>query len=68
MLAEEPGTLAAWDNPVGSELIQDGRWMPSNDPLTIRHGGKADVAFADGHVQAVTPEFGQDPAVSVPGL
>lgn len=67
MLAEEPGTLAAWDNPEGSELIQDGRWMPSNDPLTIRHGGKADVAFADGHVQAVTPEFGQDPANSVPG-
>ncbi len=30
------------------------------DPLTIRHGGRADVTFADGHVLAVIPEFGWD--------
>jgi len=37
-------------------------------PLTIRHGGKADVTFADGHVQPVTPEFGNDPLNSQPDL
>jgi prepilin-type processing-associated H-X9-DG protein/prepilin-type N-terminal cleavage/methylation domain-containing protein len=65
MLAEEPGSTAGWDSPDGS-IINDGRWVPGSatgltgDPLTIRHGGKADVAFADGHVEAVTPEFGAD--------
>ena len=65
MLAEEPGSTAGWDSPDGS-VINDGRWVPESstglpgDPLTIRHGGKADVAFADGHVEAVTPEFGAD--------
>jgi prepilin-type N-terminal cleavage/methylation domain-containing protein/prepilin-type processing-associated H-X9-DG protein len=70
MLAEEPGTLASWDNPNGSDgaPISDGRWIPGNDPLTIRHGGKADVTFADDHVEPVTPDFGADPANSQPGL
>jgi prepilin-type N-terminal cleavage/methylation domain-containing protein/prepilin-type processing-associated H-X9-DG protein len=65
MLAEEPGSAAGWDSPDGG-IINDGRWVPGSatalngDPLTIRHGGKADVTFADGHVEAVTPEFGAD--------
>ena len=51
------------DNPVPGNskgVIADGRWAPSytgalgtGDMLTKRHGGKADVAFADGHVEAV---------------
>jgi prepilin-type N-terminal cleavage/methylation domain-containing protein/prepilin-type processing-associated H-X9-DG protein len=67
MLAEEPGSTASWDSPDGN-VINDGRWVPSNltgstgDLLTIRHGGKADVTFADGHVEAVTPDFGADTA------
>ena len=67
MLAEEPGTINSRDNPdagTGSERpIIDGRWVPSGnyyDPLTIRHGGRADVTFADFHVEAVKPEFGAD--------
>ena len=70
MLAEEPGTIQSWDHPDidsgGEEPISDGRWIPSpligkhGDPLTIRHGGRADVTFADGHVLPVTPEFGWD--------
>ena len=66
MLAEEPGTMSTQDSQDGGVIIQDGRWMPSSltgfngDPLTIRHGGKADVTFADGHVEAVTPDFGAD--------
>ena len=67
MLAEEPGTLGRHDSPDQNSLIQDGRWVPNQDPLTIRHGGKADVAFADGHVEAVTPAFGQDTSHSLPG-
>jgi prepilin-type N-terminal cleavage/methylation domain-containing protein/prepilin-type processing-associated H-X9-DG protein len=70
MLAEEPGTMQSQDNPdAGSGFerpISDGRWIPSSlsgrhgDPLTIRHGGKADVTFGDGHVLPVTPDFGWD--------
>jgi prepilin-type N-terminal cleavage/methylation domain-containing protein/prepilin-type processing-associated H-X9-DG protein len=68
MLAEEPGSLAAWDNPTGNAPINDGRWVPSQDPLTIRHGGKADVTFTDGHVEPVAPDFGGDTANSEPDL
>jgi prepilin-type N-terminal cleavage/methylation domain-containing protein/prepilin-type processing-associated H-X9-DG protein len=63
MLAEEPTTQSTSDNPApnatGSTIIHDGRWTPgttlatSTDLLTKRHAGKADVAFADGHVEAV---------------
>ncbi len=59
MLAEEPGSGDANDSPNGS-IINDGRWVPNADLLTIRHGGKADVAFADTHVQAVTEDFAAD--------
>jgi len=76
MLAEEPGSGASWDSPDGT-FISDGRWVPAvidglnvnhEDVLTIRHGGKADVAFGDGHVEPVTPDFGNDPANSEPDL
>jgi prepilin-type processing-associated H-X9-DG protein/prepilin-type N-terminal cleavage/methylation domain-containing protein len=67
MLAEEPGSSGARESEGGDAApICDGRWIPSDyannatDPLTTRHGGKADVTFADGHVVAVTPEFGAD--------
>ena len=70
MLAEEPGSLAGWDNPDSNTLINDGRWLPTNgnDPLTIRHGGKADVTFTDGHVEPETPDFGAAPENSRPEL
>ena len=74
MLAEEPGSTAAWDSPEG-DFIYDGRWIPWNnnnsgsyDPLTLRHGGKADVAFADGHVAPVDWEFGTNVVNSMPDL
>jgi len=68
MLAEEPATLNSNDSPDGTHLIQDGRWVPGQDPLTLRHGGRADVAFADGHVEPVTPNFGADMNNTLPGL
>ena len=69
MLAEEPGTLSASDGSWGS-LINDGRWDPTAgaDPLTTRHGGRADVAFVDGHVEAENQAFGANPNNTVPGL
>ncbi len=76
MLAEEPGSSAGSDSPTGT-FISDGRWIPdvlpgmnvnNPDTLTLRHGGKADVAFADEHVEPVTPDFGGDPANSEPDL
>jgi prepilin-type N-terminal cleavage/methylation domain-containing protein/prepilin-type processing-associated H-X9-DG protein len=74
MLAEEPGSLNRFDSPDGASIIQDGRWNPAPvtgsafDPLTIRHGGRADVVFTDGHVAPVTPAFGSDTNNSLPGL
>jgi prepilin-type processing-associated H-X9-DG protein len=74
MLAEEPGSLNKRESTTGDRIIEDGRWIPGlltaarSDPLTIRHGGKADVTFADGHVTAVTPAFGADTNNTLPGL
>jgi prepilin-type N-terminal cleavage/methylation domain-containing protein/prepilin-type processing-associated H-X9-DG protein len=67
MLAEEPGSIS--DNPSTDIVINDGRWQPSEpDPLTNRHGGKADVTFSDGHVSQVTSDFGVDTNNSLPSL
>jgi prepilin-type N-terminal cleavage/methylation domain-containing protein/prepilin-type processing-associated H-X9-DG protein len=67
MLAEEPGAVG--DNPVTTVVINDGRWQPQfPDPLTNRHRGNADVAFADTHVEAVTSAFGDDITNSLPSL
>jgi prepilin-type N-terminal cleavage/methylation domain-containing protein/prepilin-type processing-associated H-X9-DG protein len=67
MLAEEPGSAGENDSPNGN-VISDGRWIPTTDPLTLRHGGKADVTFGDGHVEPVTPDFGGDVNNSEPDL
>ena len=54
MLAEEKGSPE--DGP-GSAVIDDGAWQPLGYPLTMRHAGRANVAFADGHVAVVPREF-----------
>ena len=54
MLAEEKGSAS--DGP-GNAFIDDGRWQPLGYPLTMRHAGKANVTFADGHVEMVRREF-----------
>ena len=67
MFAEEPGSAS--DNPVSTVVINDGRWQPQfPDPLTIRHGGKGDVTFADGHVEPVSSGFADDLTNSLPSL
>lgn len=54
MLAEEKGSPT--DGP-GSAVIDDGRWQPRGYPLTSRHAGRANVTFADGHVERVKREY-----------
>ena len=68
MLAEEPGSDHPNENATGSGFIQDGRWMPQIDPLTCRHHGKADVTFADSHVEAVDWQFATNAVNSRPDL
>jgi prepilin-type processing-associated H-X9-DG protein len=69
MLAEEVASGSSRDNPTGASVINDGRWMPADpDPLTARHNGRADVTFADGHVESETSDFGEDITNSKPGL
>lgn len=66
MLAEEPTSQAANEMPgqyigAGINTVDDGRWEPgTNGPnvLTVRHGGKSDLTFADGHVEAVVYSIG----------
>ena len=54
MLAEEKGSP---DDGPGDAFIDDGRWQPLGYPLTSRHAGRANVAFADGHVETVPRSF-----------
>jgi prepilin-type processing-associated H-X9-DG protein len=69
MLAEERGSTNPNENPGDDDaFITDGRWMPENDLLTVRHGRKGDVTFSDGHVQAVDWQFGQNISNSRPDL
>ncbi len=37
----------------------DGRWVAPGNRLTDRHGGKASIVMADGHIESVEPSFGQ---------
>jgi prepilin-type N-terminal cleavage/methylation domain-containing protein/prepilin-type processing-associated H-X9-DG protein len=52
--------------------IDDSRWVPrgEGDPNLVspRHRGRGDVGFADGHLEAVTPSFGQNLINSIPTL
>jgi prepilin-type N-terminal cleavage/methylation domain-containing protein/prepilin-type processing-associated H-X9-DG protein len=68
MLAEEPGSKSSKDRAPDGGIIQDGRWMPDVDPLTVRHSGKANVGFADGHSDTVKWSFGYDAANTRPDL
>jgi prepilin-type N-terminal cleavage/methylation domain-containing protein/prepilin-type processing-associated H-X9-DG protein len=71
MFAEEQSSLSVKgevSDPAG-DIINDGRWVPGgSDRLTSRHGKKANVGWADGHVSLVTWKFGQDAQNSQPDL
>lgn len=57
----------------GVAAADDGRWevfhysggkLDCNNSLTTRHAGKANVTFADGHVETVDFKFAMDPSHS----
>jgi prepilin-type N-terminal cleavage/methylation domain-containing protein/prepilin-type processing-associated H-X9-DG protein len=66
MVDEEQTTLKPGEasDPTG-DVINDGRYCPSgpdpapgSDAFTVRHSGRGNAAFADGHVLPVLPRFG----------
>lgn len=70
MLAEEQSSHKRTESiDVGgsSSIINDGRWVPPDnigtggDLITLRHGKKGDVNFADGHVESIRPQLATDP-------
>jgi prepilin-type N-terminal cleavage/methylation domain-containing protein/prepilin-type processing-associated H-X9-DG protein len=74
MLAEEQSSHRSNESiDVGgsSSILNDGRWVPppfGGDLLTRRHNKKADVGFADGHVQPATPQMGREARFTDPNL
>lgn len=69
MYTEENASARLDDSPVpNAAIINDGRWVPTGDYITIRHNGRGNALFADGHVTAVTWEFGRDLVNSRPDL
>jgi prepilin-type processing-associated H-X9-DG protein len=79
MIAEEQSVLLGPEcsvpksvNP-NADILNDGRWVPAvdltgGDYLTSRHNKRADVGFADGHVQPVKWQFGLDANNTDPAL
>lgn len=58
MLAEEQSTRKPGEaSDVTKNVINDGRWVPPGDALSLRHNRRANVSFADGHVAPVFPSF-----------
>ena len=46
---------------VSRGVVVDGRYVPGgSDTLTSRHNKRADVGFADGHVENVKWQFGDN--------
>jgi prepilin-type N-terminal cleavage/methylation domain-containing protein/prepilin-type processing-associated H-X9-DG protein len=64
MLAEEQATHKRGESiDVGgsSSIINDGRYVPPGDKITIRHNKKGDITFADSHVGTITPRLADNP-------
>ena len=54
MLAEEPTDKTPNELPPGfNTILDDGRWQPGPNAITMRHGKKGNVTFADGHSERV---------------
>ena len=46
--------------PASGCMIDDGRWAPPGNALTMRHSGKCDLGFVDGHVSIADWTVGID--------
>jgi prepilin-type N-terminal cleavage/methylation domain-containing protein/prepilin-type processing-associated H-X9-DG protein len=64
MFAEEQTTHKRGESiDVGgsSSIINDGRYVPPGDNITLRHNKKGDITFADSHVGSMTPQLADNP-------
>lgn len=69
MLVEEQVSHKRGESPdVGgtSSIINDGRWVPGGDRITVRHAKRGNANFADGHSEPVRPEVAARPEYSNP--
>jgi len=59
MLAEEPTDITIQEmQPVNTyKILDDGRWEPGPNAITVRHNKKGNVAFADGHSERVDTAY-----------
>ena len=63
MLAEEQTTHKAIESiDVGgtTSIINDGRFVPPGDLITLRHNKKGDINFGDGHAEPIRPRLARD--------
>jgi prepilin-type N-terminal cleavage/methylation domain-containing protein/prepilin-type processing-associated H-X9-DG protein len=51
-----------------SQIVNDGRWVPGGDLITMRHNNRGNVSFADGHTENVRPQIALRPEYSDPSL
>ena len=79
MLAEEPAANKPGEMPPGySAVIDDGQWAPinggglgaygKNSTLTMRHSGKAEVQYGDGHATPASYKQAEDVNTVVAGF
>jgi prepilin-type N-terminal cleavage/methylation domain-containing protein/prepilin-type processing-associated H-X9-DG protein len=57
LLAEEPTDITPNEMPgppgTYTTIIDDGRWLPGPNPITVRHTKKGNITFADGHSETM---------------
>jgi prepilin-type N-terminal cleavage/methylation domain-containing protein/prepilin-type processing-associated H-X9-DG protein len=73
LLAEEPNNYTpSSDAPAnfttanGNRIIDDGRWTPGPNGITMRHSKKGNVNFADGHAERIDNETAMLPQYKGP--
>lgn len=69
MLVEEQTSYAKGESPNGNRansVLNDGRWVPGGDQITVRHSGRGNSTFADGHSETVRPTVAARPEYSDP--
>jgi prepilin-type N-terminal cleavage/methylation domain-containing protein/prepilin-type processing-associated H-X9-DG protein len=70
LLFEEPRNQTPNEMPPGGPWvpIDDGRWSGGGNTITVRHDGKGNVTFVDGHSERESYQFVQDPDHINPSL
>jgi prepilin-type N-terminal cleavage/methylation domain-containing protein/prepilin-type processing-associated H-X9-DG protein len=69
MLVEEQTSYSKSESPDGDRshsVLNDGRWVPGGDRITVRHRKRGNSTFADGHSETVKPEVADRRDISDP--